>query len=262
MQTADGGDTEAESRRTMYFQRAQQLLAAQRRIQQGMCSPAHKELLSHLSRQDPRKICDNADARVCSIRDVLRLADHTSATLFAPQAWRPPPPLSSMEGAAAENWQWQPAGRLVGGFPPAPQPENMQKGRLGLYSEHFSHSAGAASAAPCRTASTQSSFGDGNEEGVGITGSHADTSEKQPSSSAGQSRQKKKRPRSPETDDGDDDDGSASRINSHDRDAVPITTGADEVAEFALQQQRTQQLQAAQPQEHLAQQQEQQQQQL
>lgn len=65
----------------------------------------------------------------CRWRDAVQLGDLLSDTLFAPPAWRPPPPSS--------NWQWQPPQRLMGGFPPAPQPENMQKGKLGEWSARF-----------------------------------------------------------------------------------------------------------------------------
>jgi len=116
------------------LRRTKQLLAVQRLIRQALDEPpSRQEMQSRLSREAATYADgSNASSRACDFRSVLRLADNTSATLFAPQAWCPPPPIHSSSSAEVSSWAWQPPGRLVGGFPPAPQPENMQKGRLGL----------------------------------------------------------------------------------------------------------------------------------
>ena len=124
-----------ESRLASLRRRAQQLTAVQRRIREGLNqSAAQKKLLQLITREE-EAAARGDQPRASDFRSVLRFGDHICATLFAPQSWRPPPPLRSGEES---SWSWQPPARLVGGFPPAPQPENMQKGRLGQCSITFS----------------------------------------------------------------------------------------------------------------------------
>jgi hypothetical protein len=61
------------------------------------------------------------DGRVIDYKDIIKFGDRITMTLHAPP-------------------QWTPGTALLAGLPPAPQPDNMRKGKIGSATRHFASS--------------------------------------------------------------------------------------------------------------------------